>query len=70
MLFCIGLVNSAVTGIIGSGVVVHLPSFFNEFDTLLEKGQLHSCVLYTHSPPPPRSRQNRTFDTFCFVSQD
>ncbi|KAH9996125.1 Adenylosuccinate synthetase [Russula compacta] len=33
-----GLVNLAVTGIIGSGVVVHLPSFFNEFDTLLEKG--------------------------------
>ncbi|KAH9984258.1 Adenylosuccinate synthetase [Russula vinacea] len=28
----------AVTGIIGPGVVVHLPSFFDEFDTLREKG--------------------------------
>jgi adenylosuccinate synthase len=32
------LVNPAVTGIVGSGVVVHLPSFFDEFDTLREKG--------------------------------
>lgn len=33
-----GLVNPKVTGIIGPGVVVHLPSFFEEFDTLREKG--------------------------------
>jgi len=33
-----GLINPAVTGIIGPGVVVHLPSFFQEFDTLREKG--------------------------------
>jgi adenylosuccinate synthase len=33
-----GLVNPAVTGIVGSGVVVHVPSFFDEFDTLHEKG--------------------------------
>ncbi|KAF8470439.1 Adenylosuccinate synthetase [Russula ochroleuca] len=33
-----GLINPAVTGIIGPGVVVHLPSFFDEFDTLRGKG--------------------------------
>jgi len=33
-----GLVNPAVTGLIGHGVVVHLPSFFEEVDGLLEKG--------------------------------
>ncbi|KAI0306248.1 adenylosuccinate synthase [Multifurca ochricompacta] len=33
-----GLVNKEVTGIIGSGVVVHLPSFFEEFDTLRAQG--------------------------------
>ena len=38
LLRCTGLINPAVTGIIGSGVVVHLPSFFDEFDSLREKG--------------------------------
>ncbi|KAF8486622.1 Adenylosuccinate synthetase [Russula emetica] len=33
-----GLINPAVTGIIGSGVVVHIPSFFDEVDNLREKG--------------------------------
>lgn len=41
-----GLVNPAVTGIVGSGVVVHVPSFFDEFDTLREKG---NCRLFAHS---------------------
>jgi adenylosuccinate synthase len=36
----LGLVNPTVTGIIGSGVVVHLPSFFKEFDALQAQGQL------------------------------
>ncbi|KAI0293601.1 AMPSase 2 [Russula brevipes] len=31
-------IDISVTGIIGNGVVVHLPSFFQEFDTLREKG--------------------------------
>ena len=35
---CIGLVNSACTGVIGSGVVVHLPSFFAELDALESEG--------------------------------
>jgi hypothetical protein len=39
-----GLINPAVTGIIGPGVVVHLPSFFQEFDTLREKGQPLACA--------------------------
>ncbi|KAI0253595.1 Adenylosuccinate synthetase [Lactifluus subvellereus] len=33
-----GLINPAVTGIIGHGVVVHLPSFFEEFDILQTHG--------------------------------
>ncbi|KAI9452150.1 Adenylosuccinate synthetase [Russula earlei] len=33
-----GLANPAVTGILGPGVVVHVPSFFDEFDKLREKG--------------------------------
>lgn len=37
--FITGLVNPEVTGLIGPGVVVHLPSFFEEFDTLRGKGR-------------------------------
>jgi len=33
-----GLINEKCTGFIGSGVVVHVPSFFNELDTLERKG--------------------------------
>ncbi|KAI1791751.1 Adenylosuccinate synthetase [Ganoderma leucocontextum] len=33
-----GLVNPTCTGIIGSGVVVHVPSFFAELDALQEQG--------------------------------
>jgi len=33
-----GLVNPSCVGIIGSGVVVHLPSFFEELDELEKKG--------------------------------
>jgi adenylosuccinate synthase len=33
------LINPTVTGIIGSGVVVHLPSFFKEFEALEAQGQ-------------------------------
>ncbi|KAJ4478157.1 Adenylosuccinate synthetase [Lentinula aciculospora] len=33
-----GLVNPKCTGLIGSGVVVHLPSFFNELDALESQG--------------------------------
>ncbi|KAJ3511594.1 hypothetical protein NLJ89_g4004 [Agrocybe chaxingu] len=33
-----GLVNSSCTGLIGSGVVVHVPSFFKELDALQSQG--------------------------------
>lgn len=33
-----GLVNPSCTGLIGSGVVVHIPSFFNEIDALESEG--------------------------------
>ncbi|KAF9532812.1 AMPSase 1 [Crepidotus variabilis] len=33
-----GLVNPACTGLIGSGLVVHIPSFFKELDALQEQG--------------------------------
>ncbi|KAI0263449.1 Adenylosuccinate synthetase [Gloeopeniophorella convolvens] len=33
-----GLINPGVTGLIGSGVVVHIPSFFAELDTLEAQG--------------------------------
>jgi len=35
-----GLINPKVNAFIGSGVVVHIPSLFNELDTLERKGQL------------------------------
>ena len=34
----LGLVNPSCTGLIGSGVVVHLPSFFAQLDALQGKG--------------------------------
>jgi len=33
-----GLVNPKCTGVIGAGVVVHVPSFFSEFDVLQSQG--------------------------------
>lgn len=37
-----GLVNPNCVAFIGSGVVVHIPAFFEELDTLQKKGQSHS----------------------------
>jgi len=34
----VGLVNPKCTGIIGSGVVVHVPSFFKELEGLEAQG--------------------------------
>jgi len=39
-----GLINPACTGLIGNGVVIHLPSFFKEVDALQEQGH---CFLFT-----------------------
>jgi adenylosuccinate synthase len=36
-----GLINPKVNAFIGSGVVVHIPSLFNELDTLERKGKLY-----------------------------
>lgn len=37
---CTGLVNPDCTAFIGNGVVVHVPAFFEELDTLTAKGEL------------------------------
>lgn len=39
-----GLVNPRCIGFIGNGVVVHVPSFFSELDTLEKKGT-HLSVI-------------------------
>lgn len=39
-LFCLGLINPSCIGLLGSGVVIHLPSFFEELDELQAKGLL------------------------------
>nr|ODN98728.1 adenylosuccinate synthetase [Cryptococcus depauperatus CBS 7855] len=41
-----GLINPACTAFIGSGVVVHIPSLFNELDTLERKGLKVSDRLF------------------------
>ncbi|OCF32790.1 adenylosuccinate synthetase [Kwoniella heveanensis BCC8398] len=41
-----GLINPTVTAFIGSGVVVHVPSLFNELDTLERKGLKVSDRLF------------------------
>jgi adenylosuccinate synthase len=41
MLILTGLINPKVNAFIGSGVVVHIPSLFNELDTLERKGKLY-----------------------------
>ena len=37
----VGLINPNCVGIIGSGVVVHIPSFFSELEKLEAKGVFH-----------------------------
>lgn len=41
-----GLVNPGCVGLIGSGLVVHLPSFFSELDKLEAKGDLTDLLVY------------------------
>lgn len=41
----IGLVNPKCTGVIGNGVVVHVPSFFAELDALQEQGKPRPLLL-------------------------
>ena len=41
----IGLVNPRCTGLIGSGLVVHIPSFFAELDALEAQGECSTILL-------------------------
>jgi len=41
----IGLVNPHCTGLIGSGLVVHIPSFFAELDALEAQGECLTILL-------------------------
>lgn len=41
----LGLVNPDCVGFVGSGVVVHIPSFFKELETLEAKGQSLAAPL-------------------------
>ena len=46
----LGLLNPACVGLIGSGVVVHLPSLFIELDALVAQGLfLFTLILVTLS---------------------
>lgn len=38
LLVILGIINPACTGLIGNGVVIHLPSFFKELEALQEEG--------------------------------
>lgn len=46
-----GLINPACTGLIGNGVVIHLPSFFKEVDDLQKQGMLSSLWRITDTNP-------------------
>lgn len=62
-----GLVNPNCTNFIGNGVVVHVPSFFDELEALQAKGEAgagNGCsevhkVCTVASFPPPRGRPPR-----------
>ena len=41
---CQGLVNPSCTGLIRSGLVVHLPSLFNKIDSLESQGNRILCL--------------------------
>ena len=60
-----GLVNPECTAFIGSGVVVHVPSFFEELDTLEKKGTL---VLGCGVPPLTRRPSGINCDGRLFIS--
>lgn len=47
-LFTSGLVNPTCTGIIGNGVVVHVPSFFKELEELEAQGTCIRDLMYPH----------------------
>lgn len=42
----LGIVNPGCVGVIGNGVVVHLPSFFAELDELERQGTLDDYMVH------------------------
>lgn len=50
-----GLINPKVNAFIGSGVVVHIPSLFNELDTLERKGVFYLLSLGLARRPGPNA---------------
>jgi adenylosuccinate synthase len=60
-----GLVNQRCTALVGNGVVVHVPSFFDELDALQEQGWYDESKVLTYyltiSPSYPRIELYRSF---------
>jgi len=55
-------VNSRCVGLIGSGVVVHVPSFFDELDALERQGGVHpGRIRFTHDICPGLNCSDRIF---------
>lgn len=52
-----GLVNPGCIGLIGSGVVIHVPSFFKELEELERKGTLRFCIIDKSYSGRPGLRQ-------------
>lgn len=61
---CSGLVNPNCVGLIGNGVVVHLPSFFAELDKLTAKGIIDGLPKVEILTNPRRTGLRR--ETLCF----
>lgn len=63
-----GLVNPRCAGFIGSGVVVHVPSFFAELDTLEKKGKYDEPERFRIECPFFFSRSGLNCDGRLFIS--
>ena len=61
---CSGLVNPNCVGLIGNGVVVHLPSFFAELDKLTAKGTMDGLLKMVILTNLRRAKLRR--ETLCF----
>ena len=61
---CSGLVNPNCVGLIGNGVVVHLPSFFAELDKLTAKGAMDGLFKMMILTTLCRAKLRR--ETLCF----
>ncbi len=59
-----GLVNPNCVGLIGNGLVVHLPSFFAELDKLTAKGMIGGLLKMEILTTTRRAKLRR--ETVCF----